>query len=176
MRVRRPYLGAIDQVVIPIQDGTCLEARKVRARSWLRVALAPIVLAAQDARKVVRLLRIGSVFEEHWSQHAETHWDQSRSPGLRALLAEDVFLSYRPAGPAVLDRPRRHRPAARIECRLPFKRKRLVGKYRSDARRAPAHIVRELLAQEVRDLLTKGFILLPIVQVHARNPVENSRL
>src|SRR3546814_20327492 len=52
MRVRRPYLRSIEDIILAIGHRAQLQRGKVRSRAGLRKALAPIILARQDARQL----------------------------------------------------------------------------------------------------------------------------
>ena len=60
-----PDLGAVEHIVLAVRFGPELQRSQVRAGTGLRVALAPVVLPGQDARKQLRLLRLGAVADQH---------------------------------------------------------------------------------------------------------------
>src|SRR3546814_21163068 len=53
MRVRRPYLRSIEDIILAIGHRAQLQRGKVRSRAGLRKALAPIILARQYARQII---------------------------------------------------------------------------------------------------------------------------
>src|SRR3546814_4477763 len=54
LRQRRPGLLPVDDIVVAVAHGRRAQAGKIRTRARLRIALAPPILARQDARQEMR--------------------------------------------------------------------------------------------------------------------------
>jgi len=85
VRVGGPDLRAVDDVVVAVGHRGGGQARQVGAGAGLGIALAPPVLAAADARQVLRLLRFGAEGDQHRAQHDHAHRQANRRVGGGAL-------------------------------------------------------------------------------------------
>ena len=110
---RVPGLLAVDDVVVALAFGARLERREVGARARLRIALAPPVFAADDARQEALLLRRAAERHDHRRDHLQAERNRARRAGGGGFLVEDVQLHRTPAGAAELLRPARRAPALR---------------------------------------------------------------
>ena len=68
---RRPDLLAVDHPLVAVERGPAAEVAEVGAGVGLGVALAPDVLAAEDAREEVALLLLGAPLEERVADHLD---------------------------------------------------------------------------------------------------------
>ena len=91
----RPDLLAVDDPLVAVEDGPAAEVAEVGPGVGLRVALAPQVLAGEDAGQVVGLLLVGPPHLQGVAEH---------------LDAEDVVRTHRSA-PRPWSSPRRGSPA-----------------------------------------------------------------
>ncbi len=112
VRIRRPYLRAVDQPVIALVLAPGLQRSEVRSRAGLRIALAPPGLARHDVRKEALLLLLGRVFEQHRPKHpdAERGEGRARIDALEFLVEHDCLGIRQPAA-AICFRPCRCSPA-----------------------------------------------------------------
>src|SRR5581483_7374660 len=105
---------AVDDVVVAVLDGPRLHGGEVGAGAGFGEALAPDVVALDDAREVLLLLLLGAVEDDGRAGPAGA--DAEVAPAWRAgerhLLREDELLHDGHAGAAVLLRPGRGDPAA----------------------------------------------------------------
>src|SRR3546814_7042780 len=69
MRVRRPYLRSIEDIILAIGHRAQLQRGKVRSRAGLRKALAPIILARQYARQIMGALFGAAIVHEIGRAH-----------------------------------------------------------------------------------------------------------
>ncbi|MCY1397119.1 hypothetical protein D3C76_508730 [compost metagenome] len=81
----------------------------------LGIALAPPVLAGEDARQKTCLLLGRAELDDHRSDHVDAERQDPWRAGGGALFVEDVLLDHAPAGAAVLHRPANGQPAALVE-------------------------------------------------------------
>src|SRR5581483_3357039 len=114
VRAGGPDLLAVDDVVVAVLDGPRLHGGEVGAGAGFGEALAPDVVALDDAREVLLLLLLGAVEDDGRAGPAGA--DAEVAPAWRAgerhLLREDELLHDGHAGAAVLLRPGRGDPAA----------------------------------------------------------------
>ena len=106
--------------MIPIALGLHLQAGEVRARAWLRIALAPPDVGAQDRRQVLLLLRIGAKGHNDWRNHFQAHGRGRRHPGQRHFHVENIVLRRGPGRAAILGRPAGRNPALFSQLFLPL--------------------------------------------------------
>ena len=98
------------------------EAAEVGAGVGLGVALAPRVLAGQDARDVVLLLLLGAPHEQRVAEHLDAEAvvrPARRHAGPGELLGQDHLLERRQPGAAVLDGPAGGEVAGLVQRRAP---------------------------------------------------------
>src|SRR5439155_16699433 len=111
VRERGPRLLAGDDIVLAVAHGASAKRREIRARAWLRIALAPEILAVVDARQESLLLRVGAELQQHRRAHHQTERNQRGRARITARLLEDVTLDDVPAGAAPFLWPGRSDPA-----------------------------------------------------------------
>ena len=106
VRLRRPGLLSVHQVLVAAQLGGGAQVREVRARARLRIALAPHLLRAQHRAQEALLLRLAAVVDDRGPAQADA---QAVGRGRRAqeheLFLEQRVLDVAAALPAVLLRP-----------------------------------------------------------------------
>ena len=152
-----------------VADGPGLEVGEVGAGVGLAVALAPQLLAVDDARQEALLL-LGRAEGDHRGaeQGLPDVADPARGPGPHVLLVVDDLLVQRQAAAAVLLGPAHARPAVGPEVALP--RQALVEERHLVARAAaPAgdgELAGEGGLEEVPHLGAEGLVLGAESQVH----------
>ena len=114
-----PGLGAVDDIMVAVALGPRLERSEVGTRTRFGIALAPPVLAGQDARQIALLLRLAAEGDDHRADHGDAERNDPWRPGPRHLLVEDMPLHRRPAGATMFDRPAGCQPAAIVNDLLP---------------------------------------------------------
>ena len=107
-----PDLRAVDHVVVAVADGARLQAGEVGAGAGLAEALAPALLAAQDAGQVALLLLVGAVEQDGGAGPAQANAAEARRARLGQLLVEDELLHHGEAAAAILRGPVRRDPGA----------------------------------------------------------------
>src|SRR3546814_14360503 len=101
-----------DLDIIPaIAVGAKLERGEIRPRARFRKALAPIILARQDARQIMRALFRRPVMHDDRRDHFQPHWGEVGGAGARAFGGEDVALHLAPPWSAMTGGPVGLRPA-----------------------------------------------------------------
>jgi hypothetical protein len=115
LRIGGPDLGSVDHVVIAIQLGPGLQGGEVGAGAGLRVALAPPVLALEDARQEALLLLLVTEGVDHRRHHlqAEGHHVADTAGRTLALINDSS---------ASASSPRRRAPRASSGQPSPFRR------------------------------------------------------
>src|ERR1700730_6851225 len=90
MRARGPDLLPIDdKMVAPVYRASA-QAREIAAGIWLRIALAPQLVGAEDAWQVPLFLLLRSPMNERRAQQVQrTRCRQNRRPGAEIFLVED---------------------------------------------------------------------------------------
>src|SRR3546814_16864191 len=83
---------------------------EVRPGPRLRIALAPPVVARQDARQEARLLRLGAIGVDNGSHHREAEGEKRQRIGGSQFLLPDMLLRDRPARTAIFGGPMRGGP------------------------------------------------------------------
>ena len=73
MRVGCPDLTTAQPIKVAVRRGFQFQACQIRAGTWLRVALAPIVLTGQYARQIFALLCLTATAHQHRAAHVQTH-------------------------------------------------------------------------------------------------------
>ena len=117
------------------------EATEVGPGVGLRVALAPRVLAGEDARDVVLLLLLGAPHEQRVAEHLDAEAvvrAARRHAGAGELLGEDDLLERRQPGPAVLHRPARREVPRLVERGAPRRRRSRAPRRRAASRCRPS--------------------------------------
>ena len=161
-----PDLAAGADQIITVVDGGHLQRCQIRAGLRFGVALAEEHLAGEDAGQEVILLFGCAEGDDRVGHHVNSHGGQRRCPGEGGLAAEDVMLGQRPIASAVLDRPRRRRPAAFVQDRLPGHAGLVIG---VDAGHQPARlaqVVGQFLVQEGPHFVAEFEIFRRPRQVH----------
>ena len=98
----------------PSSTAAQAEVAEVGAGVGLGVALAPGVLAGEDARQVVLLLLVGAPLQQRVAEHLDAEHvvgAAGRHAGLGELLGDDHLLERRQPGAAVLVGPARRQVA-----------------------------------------------------------------
>ena len=107
-----PDLLAVDQVVIALVLAARLQARKVRSRARLRIALTPADLTFHDVGNEAELLFVITEFEQRWAKHPKAEREQRRACLDAAhLLLQHAGFRARQATAAIFLGPFRRRPA-----------------------------------------------------------------
>jgi len=171
-----PDLGAVQDVVIPVRLGAHLERGEVRPRAWLGVALAPVVVAGQDAGQVEGLLFGRAVLLDAGADHAQAHRRQRRRAGARALGGEDVALHLVPARAAVFHGPARGDPALGVKDLLPGDRVLLVDEDAGDHPAGLAQLGCQGLIEKGADFIAEGQLFGRQVEIHRRGSIRLSHL
>ena len=119
---RAPDLLAVEHVVVAVALGPGPQRREIGAGARLGEALAPHLVAAQDLRQVVGLLRVAALFDQRRArvQRADEVDADVRRAGARRLFVEDQLLGRRRAAAAVLRRPVQARVAGVEQAPLPI--------------------------------------------------------
>src|SRR6185503_4470428 len=161
---------AVDDEMIPPVLGAGAEPGQVRARARLRVTLAPDVVAAQDARQVALLLRLGAPLDDGRARHADAGVAGEHG-GARpeALLVVDDLLHQGGAAAAVLLGPRDPDPARRVHAALPLApalEGLAVGGDPLVGRVLDAEIVGEVRVEPAADLGAEALLLGRVGEVH----------
>ncbi len=130
-----PDLRSVEDIVVTVRRCAQLQRGKVRPRAGFGKALAPIILARQDARQIVCALLGGAVMHDHRRHHLQSHRREVRRTGARAFGGENITLDLVPSGSAELGRPVGRGPAFCMEDLLPWQRDRRVVKKRSSRAR-----------------------------------------
>src|SRR5262245_8859702 len=167
---RSPDLVAVHDVVIAVAHRRRLQRGEVRAGGRLGEALAPHLLAAQDARQVSLLLELAAFGDHRGAAVAdadEVHADVGHVCA-RGLLVVDQLLGQRRAAPAVLLRPVHAGIAGVEELLLPARVE--------DAPCGPVvtrrglRVLRDLGGQPAAQLAAELLVGLGVTQIHARSP------
>ena len=112
--VARPDLLAVDEIMVALVLGLCLQRSKVGAGARLRIALAPADFATRDLGQVFLLLRLIAVFQQRRAEHPDAETVEGRAAFHRAhFFAQDFRFVLGEAAAAEFLRPVRHGPAAR---------------------------------------------------------------
>src|SRR5260370_7229779 len=106
MRARSPYLLPIDHEMVAPIDGAGTQAGEIAAGIWFRIALAPQLVGAEDARQVPLLLLFGSPMNERRAQQVQrVRCRQTRRTGAEIFLVEVHPPQKPPAPPPTSFRP-----------------------------------------------------------------------
>src|SRR6267154_717950 len=120
MRARGPHLLAIDDEVVTPVDGARAQAGEIAAGLWLRIALAPELVGAEDARQVPLFLLLRSPMNERRAQQVQrARRRQHRRTGAEIFLVEDHLLHKARAAPAIFLGPGDADPAGGVHRLLP---------------------------------------------------------
>ena len=171
----RPDLLAVDDPLVAVEDGPAAEVAEVGPGVGLRVALAPQVLAGEDAGQVVGLLLVGPPHLEGVAEHLDAEdvvEPAGRHAGLGQLLGEDHLLQRRQPRAAVLLRPAGRQVAVLVEGVAPLADEplQLLALELADA--LPAR--REVLGEEGLDLLAVGLALGRVGGLHGPDTTHRS--
>jgi len=74
MRIGSPNLGAIDDIGIAAPFGESRDRSEIRARARLGEALAPLIVALDNSRQQIRLLRGCAECHDHRTDIADAQW------------------------------------------------------------------------------------------------------
>ena len=176
VRAGGPDLGAVDHVVVAVADGAGLETGEVRAGAGLAEALAPLLLAAEDARQVALLLLVGAIEQDRGAGPAQADTAETGGALAGELLVEDELLHDAQAGPAVLGGPMGGDPGARAHGIAPgvpggSGGGRGSASVEGGAEGGPAaQLLGQLAGDEGAHLLPEGGVLFGVVEVHDGPP------
>ena len=168
LRGGRPGLLTVDDVVAAVSDRAGLEGGEVRAGPGLGVALAPPVVAREDAGEKAALLFPGPERDDDRPDHVHPERHRRRGAGRLHLFLEEVALERAPARTPVLHRPARSHPAPPVQDLLPSDLAFLVHPGAGPG--ALAHVFREPLAKEGAHLLLERAFLGVQGKVHEAYP------
>ncbi len=166
MRMRGPDLDAVEHIVVALAHCFQLKRGEVRSRARLRIALAPVVFAGEDARQVVILLFPGAELHQHRPAHAKPHGRKARCAVARALRGPDIFLHLGPARAAIFDRPARRDPAFPVEDLLPGEVPLLVREDGGGALARIRELRRQVLVEKGAHFVAEGSIRRREIQIH----------
>ncbi len=161
-----PDLLAVDDVLVAVPHRAGAQRREVRAGLGFREALAPHVLAPQDAREVERALFVGSFRDEGRARvhHAHEVDADVRGVGPRVLLQVHELLAHRKAPASERLRPVQARVARLRELALP---RGVVGAARGPvARRWRRTVPGNLDCEPGPQLRAEPFVVVGVGQVH----------
>src|SRR5260370_7447249 len=120
MRARSPYLLPIDHEMVAPIDGAGTQAGEIAAGIWFRIALAPQLVGAEDARQGPLLLLCGSPMNERRAQQVQrVRCRENRRTGAEIFLVEDHLLHKARAAPAIFFGPGDPDPAGGVHRLLP---------------------------------------------------------
>src|SRR5262249_14332546 len=172
VRRGRPDLLAVDDEVVAVLDRRGAERGQVRARLWLRIALAPDDLAAQRRGDPAALLLLGAELEQRRRQHRDALVRQAGwQAGVGELLGddarrEDVWLG---AVSTVFAWNGARRIAVLDEQALPCAR---IARRSVEAERLRGQVT--VRSDEGLHLRTQGTMLGTVGQVHVATPSGNA--
>ena len=169
---RRPGLVAVDDVVVAVAHRLGADRCEVGARARLRIALAPPVLAGENPRQELLLLRFVAERVDDRADHGDAERQRRQRPGTRRLLFEEEALRDRPARSAMFLRPQRRDPSLLVEDAMP-QQHLLLGQV--GLRIGNAHFLRIVLRDEGAHLVAKRRILAGKAQFHRDAPATTSR-
>ena len=121
VRHRRPDLLTVNDELIPLDHGPCLEACEVRSGPRLRITLAPDMVARQDRGQVAPPLLLRPPLDQHRSDHLDAMILEARNPPALNLFMEDERLAPGKPHTAVFDRPEGGDPAFGRHPQEPFR-------------------------------------------------------
>ena len=175
VRARAPDLLAGHDVLVAVARRLRAQRREIGAGLGLGEALAPHVLALEDARKVVRPLRVGSFGDERRAGvHQADEVDADvRRVGARVLLEVHELLADRQPAAAELGRPGQTGVAAVEQLALP---RGVVRAPRGPvAGRRRRSVLRDLALEPGAELGAEGFVGVAVAQVHVQLAVWRRR-
>ena len=172
LRQRRPGLVAVDDVVVAVAHRLGADRGKVGARARLRITLAPPVLARENSRQKLLLLRFVAERVDHRADHGDAERKRRQRPGARRLLFEDKTLRDRPARSAIFFRPQRRDPSLLVKDAMP-EQHLLLGQVGLGI--GNAHFLRIVLRDEGAHLVAKRGVLAGKAQFHRDAPATTSR-
>ena len=112
--VTGPYLLAVDQEVVTLVLGRCLQPGEVGPGIGFRIALAPADFSARDFGQKALLLLFRAIFQQRRAEHGDAEAVQGiAAVQPRHFLAEYLGFFRRQAAAAIGLRPVGHGPAAR---------------------------------------------------------------
>src|SRR5215471_10980570 len=100
-----PDFLPIDDKLVTVLHGPCLQRAKIGAGIGLAVALAPDRLATEDAREVLLFLLFCAVAHDRWPQEACRVTAYHRCIAIRQLLVKNKLFPEWPVKPTVFLRP-----------------------------------------------------------------------
>ena len=146
-----------------------MQGGEVRTGARLGVSLAPVVLARQDPRQVVRLLFLRAVPHDYRADHLQPHGRKRWRPSPGTFRCEDVALHFAPSRTAVSDRPGRGDPTPAVQNPLPGEAVGLVHEDTGGALSGTPQLRRKVRLQEGADLPPKVQVLAGQVEMHSES-------
>ena len=173
LRERGPDLLAGDHILIAVAHSARAQGREIGAGIRFGIALAPDLFARQRAWQVMGLLLRRAITHQHRADHDDALVRCARHAPAFLLFGKDHELVGIEAHTAVLNRPRRRRPAARIELRVP-----VTAFNPAQARRWIAHGGRIIGCQPAAHSGAEGIISerIPIAVGRSRIDIDLQRL
>src|SRR5260370_15363117 len=170
MRARSPYLLPIDHEMVAPIDGAGTQAGEIAAGIWFRIALAPQLVGAEDARQVPLLLLFGSPMNERRAQEIQrVRCRQNRRTGAEIFLVEDHLLHKARAAPAIFFGPGDPDPAGGVHRLLPpnaLFECLAVGRHALVGGIVDADLRRQVHFEPAPEMGTKGGMLGAVGEVH----------
>src|SRR5262249_26413731 len=119
---RGPGLVAVDDIMIAVTHRLGADRSEIGARARLGKALAPPLLAGENAWQ--KLLLLGLVAERinDWADHGDAERQRRQRACARRFLLEDEALGDRPARTAMFLGPEWRDPALLVEDTMPEER------------------------------------------------------
>src|SRR6202021_4227755 len=149
-----PSLLPIDYIVIALAHRAGPQRSEVGAGARLGISLAPPILAGDDSRQEVLLLRGARERHQHRRQHPHRKRILRRRADVRPFLLENMLLDDVPAGAAEALRPHCGAPATPMQNPLPA-RHVILSQALAQAR-TPADVGGQLSLEKSAPLPPKG--------------------
>src|SRR6185503_16834074 len=159
-----PGLLSVDEILVTFALRAGLQRGEVGTRTRLRIALAPPVLAGEDAGKIAFLLRFTAKSDDDRTDHVQAKRRQARGAGGCAFVLENKSLDRGPAGPSVFHRPSGSDPAFLEQDFLPAHVVFLAEAFVLE--HFARQVARQMAADEFAHFGAKGGLFLGVVQVH----------
>src|SRR5713226_2174414 len=170
LRAGCPDFRSVDNEVIALEIGMCLQAREIGTRARLGIALAPDIVAREDARQIMLFLLLARPLHKGRAEQADTGItgkDWCARPEI--FLVEDDLLDQACRAPAVFLWPREPDPSGARELPLPCAP---LLEYLSIGRDPLVHrvidtqLLRQVLFEPGTNVLAKGFLFRREFEIH----------
>ena len=166
VRAGGPDLLAVEDEVVAVTDGASLEGREVGAGARLTVALAPLHLPREDARKVLLPLLFGAVDDNRRPDHRRAHAADVCRARFGELFVENELFHDAEPGAAVLLRPGGRDPALGGELLAPGLHVRAAAARRFLRGFVLRHRLRAFVLEEGAHFVAPGVLSSGVVKVH----------